>query len=226
MLTFILAESALETIPKEIQNHPAVTKHARSEGKEPSEILLDRSYHHAAMLRLRNAAERGRPDLVHFALLEATSSPLYINNQLDVFVHTYGDYVVKIGEGVRLPKSYFRFEGLIEKLFREQALKSGNRLLLSLKRQRFGQLISELQPSVTIGLSRLGVRSNPERAATELGHQNKPAVVVGGFPRGHFSEQVSKHLDTLYAIHEYPLEAHVVIARILYEFEKVAQFRS
>lgn len=178
------------------------------------------------MLRLRNAAKRGRPDLVHFALLEATSSPLYIDNQLAVYVHTYGDYVIKIGERVRLPKSYFRFEGLIEKVFREQALKSGNRLLLSVKKQRFDQLISELRPSITVGLSRLGVRSDPERVATQLNHEGKPAVVVGGFPRGHFSEQVSKHLDALYAIHEYPLEAHVVIARILYEFEKVARFTS
>ncbi len=226
MLTFILAESALETIPREIHNHPAVTRHARSEGKKPSDILLDRSYHHAAMLHLRNAAKRGRPDLLHFALLEATSSPLFVDNQLAVFVHTYGDFVIKIGEGVRLPRSYFRFEGLIEKLFREQALKSGNRLLLSLKKQRFDQLISELQPSVTVGLSRFGVRSDPEQVATRLSHENKPAIVVGGFPRGHFSDEVSKHLDALYAIHKYPLEAHVVIARILYEFEKVARFTS
>ncbi len=223
MLTFILVESALETIPKEIQSHPSVTRNARSHGKNPAEILLDRSYHHAAMLKVRDAAKRGRPDLVHFALLEATSTPLYTDNSLAVFVHTYSDYVMNVEQGVRLPKSYFRFQGLIEKLFREKVVKSDDRLLLTLKKQRFDQLVSELDPSVTVGLSRLGERSDPNEVATQLSGEKKPVIVVGGFPRGHFSERISDHLNAVYSIHEYPLEAHVVIGRVLYEFEKVAK---
>ena len=45
----ILAEAALETVPADIANHPAVTGHARRLGLKTSRTLLDRSYHHAAM---------------------------------------------------------------------------------------------------------------------------------------------------------------------------------
>ncbi|MCP8317603.1 MAG: 16S rRNA methyltransferase, partial [archaeon] len=61
-LVLILAESALELIPHELWKHPSVVKHASSKGKKVSEILLDRSYHHSAMLRLKDSEKRGRPD--------------------------------------------------------------------------------------------------------------------------------------------------------------------
>ena len=50
----------------------------------PDNILLDRSFHHFAMNVLSDAHKRGRPDLVHFSLLEATSTPLYLNNKLNI----------------------------------------------------------------------------------------------------------------------------------------------
>ncbi|MEM3069219.1 MAG: hypothetical protein QXH58_04845, partial [Nitrososphaerales archaeon] len=53
-----------------------------------------------------------------------------------------------------------------------------------------------------------------------LSKYDKPAFVVGGFPRGHFSQSITSNFDKLYFCHELPLEAHVVIARIVYEFEK------
>ena len=46
-ISLVISEAALETIPVNIIDHPSVTNHARKLGKRPSEILLDRSYHHA-----------------------------------------------------------------------------------------------------------------------------------------------------------------------------------
>jgi len=221
-LILILAESALELIPCEICKHPSVIKHASSKGKKVSEILLDRSYHHSAMLRLKDAEKRGRPDIVHFSLLEATSSPLYMKGLMEIYVHTINDEVIKLGKSVRLPKAYFRFEGLMEKLFKERNIISpNNEVLLEMKNQSFKELISEIKPSITMGLSRLGEKNNFEGVAKELSKYDKPTFVVGGFPRGHFSLNTSSNFDKLYFCHELPLEAHVVIARIVYEFEKV-----
>ncbi len=49
MLSLVLVESALELIPRSIQKHPSVVSHSQKLGKYPSEILLDNSWHFAAM---------------------------------------------------------------------------------------------------------------------------------------------------------------------------------
>jgi len=222
LLVFILAESSLELVPRELWKHPSVAKHASSKGKKAGELLLDRSYHHSAMLKLRDNEKRGRPDIVHFSLLEATSSPLYIRGLIDVYVHTIVDEVVHLGRAVRLPKSYFRFEGLMEKLFKERkVLSPDGSTLLEMKRQSFKELISEIRPSITIGLSRIGKRNDFEGVVKELSMYEKPALVVGGFPKGHFSLNTSLNFDELYSCHELALESHLVTARIVYEFEKL-----
>lgn len=226
LLSLIIAESALETVPRSIARHPSVAGHASRKGKRAEEILLDRSYHHAAMTKLRDAARRGRPDLVHFALLEATSIPLYHKDMLRVYVHTAGDKVLSLGERVRLPKSYHRFEGLVEDLFSKRKIRSDSKMLMGLRDMSFCELISELKPEKVIGLSRTGARSSAEEVARMAvgggrGIDSSAAIVVGGFPHGHFSKEVSREMDHTYSISELAMEAHVVIARVLYECEKI-----
>jgi len=219
LLSLIIAEAALETVPKSIAKHPSVVRHASKIGKPADEILLDRSYHHAAMLKLKDSDRRGRPDLVHFALLEATSTPLYHKNMLKVCVHTTANKVIFLSENVRLPKSYFRFEGLMEDLFKSRKIRSGSNVLMELKDMEFCDLIGELRPAKIIGLSRIGARSSAEEVAKMVDCDT--ALVVGGFPRGHFSNNVSSKINYTYSISDLALEAHVVIARILYECEKI-----
>ena len=120
MISLIISESALELIPFELQDHPSVISHAKKLGKHSSEILLDNSWHFAAMKGINNEIKRGRPDLVHFSILEATTIPLYLQNRLNLFVHTIDDKVIHFGKNVHLPKSYHRFEGVIEKLYQEK----------------------------------------------------------------------------------------------------------
>jgi len=219
LLSLIIAEAALETVPKQIAKQSSVVKHAARKGKPAEEILLDRSYHHNAMLKLENGERRGRPDLVHFALLEATSTPLYQKNLLKVYIHTIANKVIFLGENVRLPKSYFRFEGLIEDLFENGKVSSGSKMLMDLKDMKFQDLVDKLRPSKVIGLSRMGARSSAEEVAKMI--DNDAAIVVGGFPRGHFPNTVSSKINYTYSISELALEAHLVIARILYECEKI-----
>ena len=77
MISLVLAESSLELVPPELQSHPSVASHAAKLGKKPSEILLDNSWHFAAMKGIQNEIKRGRPDIVHFSILEATTIPLF-----------------------------------------------------------------------------------------------------------------------------------------------------
>ncbi len=109
MLSLILAESSLEMIPKSLQTHPSVVSHANKLSKKPSELLLDNSWHFGAMKGIKNEMKRGRPDLVHFSILESTTIPLFIENKLKLYVHTIDDKVIYFGENVRIPKSYHRW---------------------------------------------------------------------------------------------------------------------
>ena len=228
-ISLIIAEASIETVPKQIASHPAVKNHAQKLGKNPREILLDRSYHHAAMLRagLESYWKRGRPDIIHFALMEALSTPLFLKSMLKVYIHTVNDKVILIGDNLRIPKSYFRFEGIMMNLFKEKVIKSadGSNILLELHDNiTFEQFIKNgVRPDKLIGLSSNGVQSTAEEIVSRniVKNDHNFAFVVGGFPKGHFSDNTSKMFSCSYSIGEFKLEAHTVIARILYECEKV-----
>lgn len=218
MIFLIIAESALELVPKELQNHISVTSHAQKLKKQPSEILLDNSWHFSAMKGIKDEIKRGRPDLVHFCILEATTIPLYQKNKIKIFVHTYDDNVIYFGDNVSIPKSYHRFEGLIEKLFLEKSIETESKLLLKIKKKSFKELIQELEPTKVIGFSKEGQKNSLQKIATDL-PQNS-CIVIGGFQKGHFSNEVQNQMDKIFSIGDSSFEAHVVIARILYEYEK------
>jgi len=218
MPTLILVESSLETIPKELQNHASVISYCRRNEKKPSDILLDNSWHFAAMKGIKNEMKRGRPDIIHLTLLAICNTPLYRKNKLKVFVHTLNDKVITISDGIRLPKSYHRFQGLIEKLFKNYKIEVDNKTLLELHDMTFEQLLSKIQPSSIIGLSTTGNKSTFEDTAKII--TDNSVIVIGGFQKGHFTERIFNQFDDLKSLHSDSLEAHVVASRIIYEYEK------
>jgi len=223
MLTLVIAESALETIPESLWTHPAVRKRAKLRRTHPQHVLLDRSYHHAAMRRLEQGEKRGRPDIVHFALLEALGSPLNKEGLLQVYVHTLNDYVILVNSETRLPRNYDRFVSLMEQLFERGRIppQEAKKPLLALKHQTLTQLIRKVEPSALLALSRLGKPQPLELAISGLAKKNKPAILVGGFPRGHFSEATLKLADEVTCIDSEMLETWTVVSRVVYEFERV-----
>ena len=122
--SIIIAEAALELVPKYLRNHPAVRAHAARLGRNPGETFLDRSYHHAAMKTDPSLSKHGRPDIVHLSLAAAMSSPLYLNNKIKVYISTIDGNNIVIGEGIRIPKSYSRFDGLMADLFKKKRIKN------------------------------------------------------------------------------------------------------
>ncbi|MBA4447463.1 MAG: ribosome biogenesis protein [Nitrosopumilaceae archaeon] len=218
MISLILSESALELVPYELQEHPSVISHAKKLGKHPSEILLDNSWHFAAMKGIKNEIKRGRPDLVHFSILEATTIPLYYQNKLNLFVHTIDNKVIHFGKNVHIPKSYHRFQGVIEKLFQDKKVLSKNELLLEIKDQTFSELIHEINPSSVIGFSTNGQSSSYQKIASEI--QENSCIVIGGFQKGHFSDSTQSEITNLFSIGNDSFEGHVIVSRILYEYEK------
>ncbi|MFQ5761801.1 MAG: hypothetical protein ACE5PO_02085, partial [Candidatus Bathyarchaeia archaeon] len=122
MFNLILAEASLEVVPPEVAGHPQVLAHARKLGVNEREVILDKSYHYNAMAKLKQKEKRGRPDIIHFCLLEALGSPLNLEGLLQVHIHTLNNQVLTVNPRCRLPRNYNRFIGLMQQLFRDHEI--------------------------------------------------------------------------------------------------------
>jgi len=220
LLILILAEAALETVPRGLWSHPAVKRHSKRQGKPPQFILLDRSYHHSAMKKLEESEKRGRPDIVHFALLEALGSPLNKERLLQVYVHTLNDYMITVNPEARLPRNYNRFVGLLEQLFELGRVPSKGKTLLKLERKTLPQLLDETETDYVMAFSRKGSPDTLEEAISRLLDKERPAVIIGGFAHGHFSETTIKLAGEVVSIDPEMLETWTLASRVTYEYER------
>ncbi len=221
MLTLILAESALETVPPDLWRHPAVQSHSKRRGKHPRFLLLDRSFHHTAMKTLEGGERRGRPDIIHITLLEAMGSPLNKEGLLQVYVHTNNECVITVNPEVRPPKNYLRFVGLMEQLFEFGRVPPTGASLFELERKTLAQLIHEIEPDHVIAFSRKGKPWLLEKAVSRISTKERPAVIIGGFPRGQFSRITINLAKEVVCIDPEMLEAWTVTSRVIYEYERV-----
>jgi rRNA small subunit pseudouridine methyltransferase Nep1 len=220
-VTFILAEAALEPIPSSLRKDARIIKSCKKLGKKPDKCLLDKSLHYWAMDRLVDKEKRGRPDIAYHVMLDVTSSPLYKSGLLDFFVHTYNDYIIKVGNNVRPPRTYVRFEGLILDLFEKKIIKDINgNVLLELKRGKVKDILSEIGTSSAVGFDVNGELVTYENAAKQIISGQK-VFIVGGFPTGDFSIETSSLFAKKFSLAREMLEADTVTCRLIYEIEKV-----
>jgi rRNA small subunit pseudouridine methyltransferase Nep1 len=221
MLNFVFAEAALEIIPKEISSHPSIIAWAKSSGKKTHRALLDRSYHHWAMNSLDNCLKRGRPDIVHFSLLEALGTPLNREGLLRTYIHTIGDQLIFINPTVRLPRNYNRFVGLIEQLFRKMKVPKQGQMLLNIRKGTLSDLLETINPSYTLLFSRSGSPQTLHEVLEMIVEIENPLVIVGAFSEGNFSEETRKIATKCVSIDSETLDAWMVTARIIYEYERI-----
>jgi len=151
-LNLILAEAALELVPKDLLEHSSVIAHAKRKRRRPNETILDRNYHHSAMKPSERFEKRGRPDIVHFSALEALGSPLNREGQLQTWIHTVQDEVIQVDPKTRLPRNYDRFVSLMEQLLVERRVPPQGAPLLSVKTMSLTELIERIRPTEMIAL--------------------------------------------------------------------------
>ncbi len=224
-LTLALVESALQLVPLEIQAHPQIKEYAKRRQKSPKEVLLDRAFHNAAMQRLARThykippEKMGRPDIVHNTLLQVLETPLNWEGHLRTFVHTQDDYVVSINPKVRLPKNYVRFVGLIEQLFAQGQVPRTGEPLLRIEKAPLLELVGKVRPTRVLGLSMLGKPMLLREVAQHASELKDPLVLIGGFPRGHFTDNTRKLVNEMSRADRRSLDAWVVAGRFVYDFE-------
>ena len=223
VLTLLLAESSIELIPREIVTHPAVLKWAHRKRKNPGQLILDQNYHYAAMKKLAQNRERGRPDIAHLCLLSALGAPLNLENQLRCIVHTRDDKAIRVNPKTRLPRNTDRFVALLEQLYELGVVPPGEDPLLTLETATLPGLVSELNAGLVVALTTVGTPTPMFRVAERLVSQKNPVLLVGGFPVGHFSEQTQKLASESYRIDKNGLDAWTVVARAVYDYERALE---
>lgn len=172
------------------------------------------------MRKLKENKKRRRPDIVHFALLEALGSPLNQEKLLQVYVHTINDYVITVNPETRLPRNYSRFLGLMEQLFELGRIPPSGKALLKLEHKTLSQLLLENKTGYVMAFSRKGTPSTLEAAIPRLLDKKRPIVIIGGFPSGHFSETTFKLANEVFCIDPEMLETWTVTSRVIYEYER------
>jgi len=201
MIKIILAESELEPIPEQIRSHRALKRFVK--GKDV--VLLDSNFHHSAMGPLEESYRRGRPDIVHVCLLNALDSPLNKTGGLELYIHTRNDKAIYISQELRVPRSYNRFVGLIEKLFREGKIEHEGNELLRLEDRTLQQLLDEVSEGMDIKLMHY--------RGDEYEHSDDCVIIVGGFPHGDFKNDLD---IPKYSIFHDELMAWSVVNYVLY----------
>jgi rRNA small subunit pseudouridine methyltransferase Nep1 len=91
-------------------------------------------------------------------------------------------------------------------------------MLLEIQDGDMEQLVKQVAPEKVVGLSSAGVQSSAQQVTSK--NVGNVMFVVGAFPKGHFSEKTTQLFNCTYSIENVGLEAHVVIARLIYECEK------
>ncbi len=215
MMHLILGDSELELVPREIQTHPSVIKNAKMRNKKASTIILDANFHHSAIRKYGMEAERrGRPDIVHFFLMNSQESILNSEGKLRVYVHTRNNDVIKIKPETRLPKSYGRFIGLIEHLFQNRYIPDKEEPLLTMEKMSL-QSIAKSTGNKIVVLSEKGRRVNLK----DYEIPRDITFIIGGFPSGDFLSNVN-FADDIISIHSNILMAWVASYEIIAEYER------
>jgi rRNA small subunit pseudouridine methyltransferase Nep1 len=221
MLDLVFVETSLELVPPEILRHPSVKRNAKRRGKRAEETLLDRSLHHYAMDKLSEAEKRGRPDILHFCMLEAMGSPLNRKGQLRLWANTLQGYNVEVAPSTRPPRDCFRFNSLMEQLFVNGKVPTdSNEPLMKLSKASLGDLIKRTSPSKVIALSSHGESSNFPDVAKLLYDEESPMVLIGAYPKGAMKAETLDLADEVYSVYPESLEAWTVTSRIVYEYER------
>jgi rRNA small subunit pseudouridine methyltransferase Nep1 len=174
------------------------------------------------MRGLPGRERRGRPDILHFTILEVLGSPLNKAERLEVYIHTQQGHMIWVNPKVRLPRNYDRFKSLFEKLLAEKVIESdAGEVLLRVLDSDLKSWVRGLGAGSVVLLSETGVRVEM-RVLEELSKSPKPTVfVVGCFPHGDFSPEIRSIAHREVRLSEHTLDAWVAASRILCLLELV-----
>jgi rRNA small subunit pseudouridine methyltransferase Nep1 len=219
ILVLGLVKTALELVPAEIVQDVAVVTSAKLRGKPPQHILLDEALHSKALQTLPNAKNRGRPDIAHRSLLTALDSVLAREGQLELFIHTYSEAIIQITPGTRLPRRIARFLGLMEQLLVSKQVPPKGPPLMQVFQGTLQTYLQEISPTTIYLLSHKGTPTSPSRFTEQLISEEKPVVLVGGFPHDISMPTLTNLVDHQISFDPKPLPTTTIVSMLIHSVE-------
>lgn len=217
-LTILLADAAIEPFPQELLKDIKARQYLSKMKKSSDNILLDMSYHSHLAENLPDADRRGRPDIVHFALLSCFGSILAREHRLNVIIHTYHDKVIYLHPDIRPPKNIDRFNGLLIQLFKEkQVPPESQEPLMNLSKSSLSDFVSELKDKhdLVIEFSVKGEQMSSSEYSKLIHEATNPLLIFGAYPQGEIRGLHDSLVDRKVAIYEEGLDLFAVISQIL-----------
>lgn len=214
--TIIFFDTSLELVPKKVQHNELIKKNAKKKGKLPSKIILDSSYHYKAIQNLPNSKKRGRPDIIHFCLLNILGSRLVKEGKYDIeiYIHTLGDLLIKVNKNVRVPRNYNRFIGLMEQLLVTGEIKSKEEILFSiLYNTKIEQILAKSDEKDSLLLTRSGTKVNVFDCLISR-KEDDLLFAIGAFPYGNAQKYLDSFFTNRISISNIPMDAWTVVSEI------------
>ena len=106
----------------------------------------------------------------------------------------------------------------MEKLFFTKKIQAEDEILMELKQSSLSELLSKIQPNHIIGLTTKGQKNTIEKIVKQIPENS--CILIGGFQKGHFSDETQGIIEKSFSINDLTLEAHIVASRLVYEYEK------
>lgn len=216
----LLTEASLETVPKELLSDPVIIKDAKRRGVNPKYLILDRAKHHRAMTRLPNAEKRGRPDILHQALLLIQGSLLARNNLVKTYIHTVSDLVIDVDPEIRPPRNYDNFIGLMSQLFEVGRVPPvGKPLMRFVNGINYVLSIESPDRKILLDDVRGGKEVSLKSFIDYVRNFKRPLIMIGAFPRGSFEERTYRLADDVLKIGKYVMDTSSILCRLLTALE-------
>ncbi|MDK2384008.1 MAG: 16S rRNA methyltransferase [Candidatus Korarchaeota archaeon] len=162
--------------------------------------------------RVDMGPKEGRPDIVHRSVLSVTDHPLFLMGHIEFYVHTLDGRIFRLSKEVKPPRNYIRFLGLMSKLLNEGWVgPSEDEPLIWEVNERLRDLIGDQ----AILLEESGEFRDPLAYFRDLARREDISIMVGGFPKGSFSDEVISLAKSIFSLYRGVLSSSTALSMIL-----------
>ncbi|MHB8361444.1 MAG: 16S rRNA methyltransferase [Thermoplasmataceae archaeon] len=179
MLELLIIDAELQLIPEIMKKDKTIIRIARERKKTPEDLLLDSNFMHSSIDKCYpgKSNRMGRPDIFHMLMNTALESILNKTGNMSLSIHTVENKFIRIDSGVRIPKSYNRFVGLMEKLLKKGILEAPDgKILMRIEDIPLKKLLSDGKRNVV-----LSPTGNPVKLDKILNSVEDVRIIIGGF---------------------------------------------
>lgn len=214
MLRVLLVGAELELVPPEIAGHPSVRMNLPA-GRKPSDVLLDQNLHATASRQLPDGERRGRPDIVHYALLTILESPACKAGQVEVAIHTTANELIRVKSDTRLPRGEPRMHGLLAKVLRDGRSQDKDPLIWVEGVGKPDKVLASFGKGPVVRLDEGGALMQSADLVRKANKAGDLTLVLGAFPSGDFHKDWKEAAPDAVSIWKDPLNAWAVAGDVV-----------